>query len=188
MLDHPFEEEAIELGALRLRQAGHFLRGEHAGHQRRAVHVHRVRARDAPGPGPRSQRCIILISSSCESSIRSPSIRMSSRVGPRLARRPTISTACAWWPIIPCMNLHVGRGVLNLRQVGRLVGGDDATRLRRARPAGRSARAARRRRSGTRRRRQCRQDQDDPTGPGIADGHIGMSMIHASPETSLAPT
>ena len=30
---------------------------------------------------------------------------------------------------MPCMNSHVGRGVLDLRQVDRLLGGDDAARL-----------------------------------------------------------
>src|SRR5262245_10963419 len=51
-----------------------------------------------------SQPCIILISSACETSM-----RVASFLRPSLAEwvgtSATISSACSWWPIMPCMNL-----------------------------------------------------------------------------------
>ena len=51
-----------------------------------------------------SHSCIIFISSCCDTSIRSASFLTSSELV-RDGTSATISTACAWWPIIPCMNL-----------------------------------------------------------------------------------
>ncbi len=45
----------------------------------------------------------MLISSTCDSSMRWPSARISGRPA-RVFSSSTISTACAWCPIIPCMN------------------------------------------------------------------------------------
>ncbi len=46
----------------------------------------------------------MFISSFCDTSIRSASLRRSSDAV-RDGTSATISTACAWWPIMPCMNL-----------------------------------------------------------------------------------
>jgi len=50
-----------------------------------------------------SQRCIIAISSVCATTIRSARIRTSARAS-WLTAQPAMTMACAWWPIIPCMN------------------------------------------------------------------------------------
>src|SRR3954452_24266702 len=46
----------------------------------------------------------MFISSCCDTSIRSASLRTASDAV-RCGTSATISTACAWWPIMPCMNL-----------------------------------------------------------------------------------
>src|SRR3954464_11382360 len=51
----------------------------------------------------------MFISSFCDTSMRSASFRRSSDEV-RVGTRATISTACAWWPIMPCMNLMSAPG------------------------------------------------------------------------------
>ena len=86
MLDHEFQEQAIEFGARGRRQASQLLLREHAGHESGTVRVVRVSVRHC-WPRTSSQRSIQLISSACDNSIRRASRRMSSRDGSRRQQR-----------------------------------------------------------------------------------------------------
>ena len=79
-------------------------------------------------PRSRSQSCIISISSSCESSMRSAVARMAS-LAVLVSRSAVISRAWAWCEIMPCHEPHVGLAEPDAREVGGLVGRDGPARL-----------------------------------------------------------
>ena len=102
VLDHAFEEEAVELGPLQPGEAVHLFGREHAGHHRAVIHpghdhaghVHRVRVRRllAVRLEPALHHPDLVV---CDTWMRRPSFFMSS-LSVRVFSSSVMSIACAW--------------------------------------------------------------------------------------------
>ena len=129
VFDHAFEEEAIELFSLGGGQSGHLLGSEHARHHRRAGHVMRMFARNflAPGREPLAHHVDLVFLG---------------HGNPQREFLHVLARGARWQQRrhVDCLGVMVNHALheldvrwceLNLRQVSRLLGLDDAARLSR---------------------------------------------------------
>ncbi len=132
MFDHAFEEQPIELGAFRVGQPFHLVRGQHAGHQRGTVHVHRVPVRHllASYVQPALHHLDLIVLRELDAQGEPLQVLAAAS---RLQQFDHLQ-CLRMMADHPLHELDVGPNVLHPRQVGRLVSGDDLARLaRRAR-------------------------------------------------------
>ena len=129
MFDHAREEEPIEISTLRPREVRHLLGREHAGHQGRAGHPMCARGRD-------------LLAADFQPALHHLDLVLLRHVDPQgellhvLAAGPRRDQGDHLHGLRvvadhPLHELDVRPDVLDLRQIGRLLGGDDAARLAR---------------------------------------------------------